>query len=155
MIKIGDFARLCQISTVTLRRYDEIGLLKPVRVDRYTGYRYYSADQLPRLFRIRALQDLGFSLEQIDRALEDPLTLDQLRGMVKLKRAEVEQRLTQEQERMMRLETWLRQIEMEETMPNYDVVLKTVPPMLVASHRITVPTNDQVPAYLEEAYQKV
>lgn len=155
MIKIGDFARLVQVSTVTLRHYDEIGLLKPVHVDPFTSYRYYSAAQLPRLYRILALKDLGFSLEQIETALADDLTLDQLRGMVKLKRAEVEQRIVEEQERMKRLEAWLRQIEVEETMPHYDVVLKTVPPMLVASRRITIPTNDQVPAYLGPAYHEV
>ena len=65
MLKIGDFARLSQVSVVALRHYDEIGLLRPVKVDPFTGYRYYSTDQLPRLNRILALKDLGFSLEQI------------------------------------------------------------------------------------------
>jgi DNA-binding transcriptional MerR regulator len=65
MIKIGDFARLSQVSVVTRRYYDEMDLLKPVRVDVFTGYRFYSADQLPLLNRILALKDLGFSLEQI------------------------------------------------------------------------------------------
>jgi DNA-binding transcriptional MerR regulator len=49
MFKIGDFSRLSQISVKTLRYYDEIGLLKPSKVDQFTGYRLYSADQLPRL----------------------------------------------------------------------------------------------------------
>jgi DNA-binding transcriptional MerR regulator len=40
VIKIGDFARLGHVSVVTLRHYDEIGLLKPIAVDRCTGYRY-------------------------------------------------------------------------------------------------------------------
>lgn len=155
VIRIGDFARLCQVSTVTLRHYDELGLLKPARIDQFTGYRYYSANQLPRLFRIRALQELGFTLEQILDALEDNLSLEQLRGMARLKRAEIEKRLSAEQTRITRLETWLKQIEREETMPNYDVVLKTVPPMLVASRRVTVPANDQVPAYLKPAYKAV
>jgi DNA-binding transcriptional MerR regulator len=60
MIKIGDFARLSQVSVVTLRYYDEMDLLKPVNVDPFTGYRFYSSDQLPRLNRILALKDLGF-----------------------------------------------------------------------------------------------
>jgi DNA-binding transcriptional MerR regulator len=155
MIKIGDFARLCQVSVVTLRHYDEVGLLKPNTVDRFTGYRYYSASQLPRLFRILALKELGFTLEQIEATLADHLTLEQLRGMIKLKHAEVGQRLAQEQERMTRLEAWQRRIELEECMPHYDVVVKTVPPMLVASRRVTIPTNDQVPAYLSSAYKEV
>ncbi len=40
----------------TLRYYDEIGLLRPGEIDRFTGYRYYSADQLHRLNRILALK---------------------------------------------------------------------------------------------------
>ena len=92
MIKIGDFSRLSQVSVKTLRYYDEVGLLKPVEVDRFTSYRYYSFDQLPRLNRVLALKDLGFSLEQIAQALDEGLTPDQLRGMLKLKRAEIDRK---------------------------------------------------------------
>jgi len=155
MIKIGDFARLSQVSVVTLRYYDEMDLLKPVEVDAFTGYRFYSADQLPRLNRILALKDLGFSLDQIKLMLADGLTHEQLRSMLTLQRNEVEKRLTDEQERLSRIEARLRQIEMENKMPNYDIVIKTAPAMLVATCRVTIPTNDQVPAYLGPAYRKV
>ncbi len=155
MIKIGDFARLSQVSVVTLRYYDEVDLLKPVKVDTLTGYRFYSADQLPRLNRILALKDLGFSLEQIKLMLAEGLTLEQLRGMLTLQRREVEKRLHEEQERLVRIEARLRQIELEDKMPKYDVVIKTVPSLLVASRRVTIPTNDQVPEYLKPAYQEV
>ena len=90
MIKIGDFARLAEVSIVTLRHYDEIGLLKPVSVDKFTGYRYYSIEQLPRLNRILALKDLGFSLEQISTMLNG-ISLEEMRGMLKLRHAEQEQ----------------------------------------------------------------
>jgi DNA-binding transcriptional MerR regulator len=152
MIKIGDFARLGQVSVVTLRHYDEMGLLKPAIVDRFTDYRYYSAGQLPRLNRILALKELGFSLEQIGRMMVDGVTPEQLRGMLMMKRAEVEERLAIEQERLTRIEARLRQIEWENSMSTYDVVLKNVPSMLVASRRVTIPTNDQVPDYLNPAF---
>ena len=155
MIKIGDFARLSQVSVVTLRYYDEMGLLEPVRVDTFTGYRFYSADQLPRLNRILALKDLGFSLEQIKLMLVDGLTVEQLRSMLMTQQKEVEKRLVDEQERLLRIEARLRQIELEDKMPKYDVVVKTVPAMLVASSRVTIPTNDQVPHYLGLAYMDV
>lgn len=155
MIKIGDFARLSQVSIVTLRHYDDVGLLKPISVDTFTGYRYYSVSQLPRLNRILALKDLGFSLDQIGQVLDGALTLDQLRGMLMMKRAEVEQQVADEQERLKRIASRLRQIELEDSMPDYEVVLKTVPPMLVASRLVTIPTNDQVPKYLDEAYREV
>ena len=155
MIKIGDFARLSQVSVVTLRYYDEMDLLKPVKVDNLTGYRYYGADQLPILNRILALKDLGFSLEQIKLMLVDGLSLEQLRSMLTLQRAEVEKRIKDERERLVRIEARLRQIELEDKMPNYDVVVKTVPAMWVAACRVTMPTNDQVPEYLKPAYAKV
>src|SRR5690349_12891500 len=154
MIKIGDFARLSQVSVVTLRYYDETDLLKPVHVDPFTGYRFYSADQLPRLNRILALKDLGFSLEQIRLMLADNLPVDQLRSMLTAQRTEVMKRLADEQERLSRIESRLRQIEMENKMPNYDVLLKTTSPMLVASRRVTIPTNDQVPQYLKPAFKE-
>src|SRR5687767_6292450 len=152
MIKIGDFARLSQVSVVTLRYYDEMDLLKPVKIDAFTGYRFYSADQLSHLNRILALKDLGFSLEQIKLMLADGLTPEQLRGMLTLQRNEVEKRLSDEQERLNRIEARLRQIELEDKMPNYDVVIKTAPATLVASRRVNIPTNDQVPQYLGPAF---
>ena len=62
MLKIGEFARMGQVSIATLRHYDQCGLLKPNELDPDTGYRYYSLDQLARLNRILAFKELGFPL---------------------------------------------------------------------------------------------
>ena len=152
MLKIGDFSKLSQVSVKALRYYDEVGLLTPVQVDDFTGYRYYSASQLPRLNRILALKELGFSLEQIAHLLKDNLPVDQLRGMLKLKRAEAEQKLGEEQERLARIEARLRQIEMEGEMSNYEVVIKKVEPQLVASVRGIVPNYQGVGPLFGELY---
>lgn len=154
MIRIGTFAHLSQVSVVTLRHYDDLGLLEPAAVDPETGYRYYSVSQLPRLNRILSLKDLGFSLSQIRDVLGEGVSAEELYGMLRLKRAEVEGRLAEEQERLARLEARLRQIEQENTMPDYEVVLKTVAPTLVASRRVTIPTNDQVPDHLNPAFDE-
>jgi DNA-binding transcriptional MerR regulator len=87
MFSIGEFARLGTVSVRTLRHYDEIGLLHPAKVDSNTGYRSYAADQLGQLNRIMALKDLGFSLEQT-RKLVSGITLEELRGMLALRRAQ-------------------------------------------------------------------
>lgn len=63
MLKIGVFARMSRVSIKILRRYDEIDLLKPVFVDDFSGYRYYSLEQLPRAHRIIALKEMGFALD--------------------------------------------------------------------------------------------
>jgi DNA-binding transcriptional MerR regulator len=140
MIRIGDFSKLSRVSIKTLRFYDEMGLLKPIEVDRFTGYRYYEFDQLPRLYRILALKDLGFSLEEIGRLLKDHLSTEQMRGMLKLRQAEIRQRVEEEAERLERVELWLRQIEQEDSMSKYDVVIKNIEPIKVASVRGVVPT---------------
>ncbi|MEW6094857.1 MAG: MerR family transcriptional regulator [Chloroflexota bacterium] len=140
MIRIGDFSKLSRVTVKTLRFYDETGLLKPVSVDRFTGYRYYEFSQLPRLHRILALKDLGFSLEEIGHLLEGGLSAEQMRGMLELRRAEIRQKVREEEERTGRVDAWLRQIEQEDTMSKYDVVIKKVEPIKVASVRGVVPT---------------
>jgi effector-binding domain-containing protein len=143
MFKIGDFSKLGQVSVKTLRYYDELGLLKPVSVDRFTGYRYYSADQLPRLNRILALKDLGLALEEIGALLSDDLPAAQLRGMWRLKQIEARERVREDQERLARVEARLRQIEEEGKMPTYEVVVKKIPALRVASVRGIIPTYSQ------------
>jgi effector-binding domain-containing protein len=157
MIRIGDFSKLSRVSVKTLRYYDEMGLLKPVEVDRFTGYRYYDFHQLPRLYRILALKDLGFSLEEIGRLLEGDVTAEQMRGMLKLRQAEIRQQVEQETVRLERVELWLRQIEQENTMSKYDVVIKKIEPIKVASVRGVVPTPpdqrslwDELMGYLDQ-----
>lgn len=153
MFKIGDFSKLTQVPVSALRYYDELGLLKPARIDRFSGYRYYSFDQLPRLNRILALKDLGLSLEQIAQVLDENLTPEQLRGMFRLKQAELQQRVREEQERLARVEARLKQIEMEDKMPDYDVILKPLPALHILSLRETIPTFDQVGTVWNETWQ--
>jgi predicted transcriptional regulator YdeE len=113
MLKIGEFAKKGQVTVKTLRHYDKLGLLKPAWIDRFTGYRYYALEQMPRLNRIMALKDLGFTLEQTGRILQNELTVDELRGMLRLKCAELEQRIEEEQARLTQVESRLHQIENE------------------------------------------
>ncbi len=140
MFKIGDFSKLTYVTVKTLRYYDELGLLPPAQVDRFTGYRYYSADQLPRLNRILALKDLGLSLEQIASLLNEELPPAQLRGMLRLKQSELQEQMREEHARLARVEARLKQIEQEGQMPNYEIVLKKVPPLRVASLRDVIPS---------------
>src|SRR5689334_3117200 len=97
MFKIGDFSRLSRVTVKALRFYDEMGLLKPCQVDEFTGYRYYAADQLPRLHRILALKDLGFTLEQIRELLQKNVGPNELRTALDAKRCEVRRRVREEE----------------------------------------------------------
>jgi DNA-binding transcriptional MerR regulator len=140
MIRIGDFSKLSRVTVKTLRYYAEVGLLKPACVDDFTGYRYYTCEQLPRLNRILALKDLGFSLGEIGQLLADDLTPEQMRGMLKLRQAEIRQQVQEQIQRLTRVEARLRQIEQERNMSKYDVVIKQVEPLKVAALRGVVPT---------------
>jgi effector-binding domain-containing protein len=141
VFKIGEFSRLSLVTTKTLRYYDQIGLLKPDKVDDWTGYRYYSASQLSRLNRILALKDLGLALDQIAPLLEGDLSADQMRGMLHLKQLELKQQVQEEQARLERVEHRLRLIEQEEAMPTQEVAIKRIPAQTVASVRDTVPVS--------------
>ncbi len=70
LLKIGEFARLCAVSTQTIRCYDTVGLLPADRIDRFTGYRYYHPDRLETFHRIRTYNEIGFSLDEIKLLLE-------------------------------------------------------------------------------------
>lgn len=138
MFKIADFSRFTRVSVKMLRHYDELGLLRPARVDPESGYRYYTADQLPRLNRIIALKDLGFGLDQVAGMLDERLPADELRGMLRLRRAELEAQVAAAARRLAVVEERLRQIEQEAAPPRYDVVFRPVPPLQVANLRATV-----------------
>ena len=155
MLKIGEFSKLVQVPVATLRYYDQVGLLKPVEVDRFSGYRYYSASQLPRLHRILALKGLGFTLEQIGEALDDGLTPEQMRGMLKLRHAQISQQLAEVQNQLLDVEVRLQQIEREEQLSNYDVMLKYVEPVLVASVRAILPRHSASGSLFPEVYEAI
>lgn len=131
---IGDFARLGQVSVRMLRHYDKVGLLRPAHVDPWNSYRSYDPGQLPVLNRIVALRELGFSLEQITDLVGGGLTADQLREVYRRRRAAVEDEMRAASTRLAAVESRLRMIEKENTMP-IDHVTKTVPALRLAALR--------------------
>jgi DNA-binding transcriptional MerR regulator len=152
MFKIGDFSRLCRVSVSTLRYYADMGLLPPAQVDEFTGYRYFSLEQLPRLHRILALRDLNLSLEQIAQLLDENLDVAEMRGMLRLKRVEIEQCIAEEQARLDRVAARLEQIDQEGNMSAHEVVLKPVEPQRVMALRTIIPKPEDVATLFMAAY---
>lgn len=103
MFGIGQFAQVAKVSVRTLRHYDQIGLFAPAAVDESTGYRSYRASQLPRLNRILALKDLGFSLNEIKEMIESGVSTGELVGMLRLRQAEAERAVEAERKRLSRV----------------------------------------------------
>jgi len=143
LIKIGEFAWLGQVTVETLRHYDRIGLLKPAHQDPFTDYRYYTLDQLPRLNRILALKDLGLSLEDIARMLDNNIEADGIRHILQAQQTELVREIRARQQRLARVEARLKQIDQEGKMSEHEVLLKTVEAQWIASVRQTLSSWDQ------------
>jgi DNA-binding transcriptional MerR regulator len=132
MFGIGDFARHGRVSVRMLRHYDAIGLLRPAHVDPVTGYRSYEARQLSGLNRIVALKDLGFSLQQVQTMLDDKVSVEELRGMLRLRRAQLQSQIATDATRLTQIEARLQIIEREGAMPADEVQVKRIPGVRVA-----------------------
>jgi DNA-binding transcriptional MerR regulator len=131
MFSIGEFARHGRVSVRMLHHYDAIGLLRPACVDPASGYRFYQASQLAELNRVIALKDLGFTLQQVQAIIDERVSAAELRGMLKLRRAEIHAQLEAETTRLARVEARLLTIEDEARSPADGVVLKRLAPVRV------------------------
>jgi DNA-binding transcriptional MerR regulator/effector-binding domain-containing protein len=156
VFRIGEFARMGSVSVPSLRHYHERGLLVPAAVDPDTGYRWYSAGQLTRLARIVALKELGFTLDQIDAVIAS-VTASELRGMLLLRRTQIEADIAVQQDRWTQVEARLRAIEREGAMPGYEIVVKALPARHVAALGGPVAEweSDSLRAVLEPAYAQL
>ena len=147
MFRIGDFSRIARVSGRLLRYYDELGLLQPARIDAVTGYRYYSAAQLPRLNRILVLKELGLSLEEIARVIDNNVSAAELRGMLLMRRTELERSLAAEAERLRFIETRIAQIDAEGELSADDVVMPI-------GREIIVSVNDALGNACDEEFRR-
>lgn len=149
MFRIGEFSKIAQVPGSVLRYYDEIGLLKPDHIDKWTGYRYYSAQQLPRLHRILALKELGMTLDQITRLVNEDVQAAEIRGMLALRKAQVEQTVQAEMARLRQIEAHLQVIDIADA-PGFDIVLKSVPQQHYLSLRTILPSADTALGIMSE-----
>lgn len=155
MLKIGDFSKLARVTVKTLRHYEQMGLLRPAWIDRFSGYRYYALQQLPRLNRILALKDLGFSLDEIAHLLDRDLSAAQLRAMLEEKQAELELRVRSEQRRLEMVAVRLSEIEAEGKTSLPDAALKSSPALHVASQQTLALSTELVPDQSNRLYHAI
>ncbi|MEM7028612.1 MAG: MerR family transcriptional regulator [Chloroflexota bacterium] len=139
MFRIGEFSKIAQTPDSQLRFYDRIGLFQPSHIDQFTGYRYYTADQLPDLNRILALKEMGLTLDQIKRLVLDNISAEEIRGMLTLRKAQAEQAVQDELNRLRIIEARLKQVESQGVMTDDDVILKSVPAQPLYSTRNVLP----------------
>lgn len=138
MFKIGEFSKLTQVSVRMLRYYDEMGLLKPAKIDSWTGYRMYSADQIPILNKIVYLRDSGFNVSEIAIAINqrsDTSLIEQLNQ----KHIEVTANIQAEQAKLKKLEIAKAELLHEKNETHYNVTIKSIPSYHVLSLRRVIP----------------
>lgn len=139
MLKIGDFSKLSRITIRMLRYYDEINLLKPDTVDRWTGYRYYDETQLLTANKIQLLKSLGFGLSSIKELLTHFYDYSQIEDFLKVRQNELIAEESELRERIKFIDSAIKNLKQEGNFMNYVVNLKTVPALYVASIRKTIP----------------
>lgn len=135
MFKIGEFSKLSLVSVRMLRHYGEIGLLIPEEIDLFTGYRYYSADQLTKVGRVKHLQNMGFGLSTVKKILDHQYDPDELKEMFEGLYVQKEGQIESIENQLKMIKTAISNVEREEIYMKYSVVKKEISNRYVASVR--------------------
>lgn len=137
MYSIGEFSKINRITTKTLRHYDKMDLLKPSRTDDWTGYRYYSVNQLSDIKEILFYKNLGFSLKQI----KDLLHKNGRKILLKQRLLEIKKEIKLSKNRLKNLNDLIENnLQGEDKMS--EVIIRSLPEVIVASMRTIVPGYD-------------
>lgn len=87
-MKIGEFAKMCGTKISVLRHYDKEKLLEPQHTDVFSGYRYYTSEQILVFYRINALKKAGFSLQEIREIISGRKTNKEIEAIFSQKESE-------------------------------------------------------------------
>lgn len=143
MLRIGEFSALSQISIYMLRHYDEIGLLTPEHIDKFTGYRYYSEMQLPTANKIRALKSMGLSLPLIKEIMTKYPKDYELKAYLETQAIQQREKIELMQRQLTLIERTVRCLSCPSPIPSYSVALKEFPKHNVISYRQVITAPDQ------------
>jgi len=161
LLSIGEFSKICEVSTKTLRYYDEIGLITPDEINPENGYRYYSIKQLKKMLLINRLKSYHFSLEEIKTILEleEDQSEEKLCLALNRKRREI-------QEKLNAFEYTLKQISndilnLQKGVPimsyldNIEVQLVETQPMNILYMRQMIDYAEGYEKYFSRLYEKI
>ncbi len=143
-LSIGEIATLGQVSTRMLRHYDQIGLFRPAAVNPTTGYRSYAPSQVEDLHRIVVLKDLGFALDEVATMLAEDISEDELRGMLRLRRSQIESDIRSSEADLASVDHRLSLLAGQDQDGSWasEVIVKSVPARLVAELSELCPSFD-------------
>lgn len=153
MYRIGEFSKMSKTTVKALRYYDEVGLLKPEVVDEWTGYRFYTTNQLIELHRIQAFRQIGLTIDEI-KLIQKGANVEYI---LRKRKSELLDELKSSAEQLSRIEFILSGKEEEKYM-NYQAIIKELPECIVYSKKLVVPSYDAyfevIPAIGEEVTKR-
>jgi len=154
MFKIGEFSKITQVSIRMLRYYDENKLLAPAKINIETGYRMYSNNQIETLNQILFLKNLGFSVIEMRKFLDNWDT-ENIKKILIIQKSEIEQAIAMEHEKLLRLKAALADLDREQIYLNTQIVIKRLPSCQVLSLRKIVPNYFCEGDLWKELYEKI
>jgi DNA-binding transcriptional MerR regulator len=143
MLSIGEFSKICEVTTKTLRYYEEIGLIYPTEINPENGYRYYAIDQLETMLFINRLKSYSFSLDEIKEIMDvQELKDERLYIELNKKKKEINQQVQIYQETINQINEDMSFLDCGKSIMSYldniDVQLVEAPKMCILSIRLMV-----------------
>ncbi len=142
MLKIGEFSKLSLISVRMLRYYDELGLLIPKEIDEFTGYRYYSPSQLTLANKINSLKDMGFKVNDILNIIENK-SITNIEDILLKQKNMISDELSKSKHQLLLIENAIKNLREDDSIMDYNVVLKNLPERYVISVREIISNYSQ------------
>ncbi|SMF84908.1 DNA-binding transcriptional regulator, MerR family [Paenibacillus uliginis N3/975] len=164
MLSIGEFSKICEVSTKTLRYYDEIGLIHPDEINLENGYRYYSIRQLKKMLFINRLKSYHFSLDEIKAILEseEDQSEENLYSALNRKRREIQEQLNAFEYTLKQMSNDILNLEkgipMMSYLDNIEVQLVETQPMNILYMRQMMSSDDYALGYgkyFRRLYEKI
>lgn len=137
MYRIGMFSKINKVTVKTLRYYDEVGLLIPAYVDEENGYRYYTSEQLPIIHKIKALRQMGFTIDEITLIIKGIKATE----IFENRKKELEKAIEESNKQASQINYYLHNLK-EDFIMKYEVLVKELPEVIVYSKRMILKSYD-------------
>lgn len=158
MYTIGQFSKICQVTTKALRHYEKIGLLVPAKVEPGNQYRYYSREQVSQVKNVIFMKELGFPLHTIKNMIAQKAESGELKTALEEHRKRLLEELDLCNSRLVKLAWWQSTLEakkMNKT-KSYDIRIRDIQEMQARTLRKQLTSFPQeVPTLLRSLLEEI
>lgn len=151
MYKIGEFSKMAQVTTKMLKYYEQCDLIKPVKIEQSSGYRYYGVEQLISVSKIRTYLDIGFSTSEIKEMLNAEDHTERFTHKIE----ELQKELEENKRKTTLLSFYKKAAKNNKFNQEYHVSLKNINSNLIASKRFILPNVFDLPEEWCKHYKNV